>query len=204
MSKKKHYLALAVIIGVACSTPEGAKEQEKTAYDVDFRSVLEPYCLLHKEIDTLSLTDVNTVLFLKEGRWDTSFFLVLCKDTASIKGTYQETTPSNEEVAYKTGVVLRHGFSFNIYDDLQNKIYIDSIWNAITSETKPLLDTVYNKWDLSCCDRSRFLLSHRDRFTVNHSSKNEDDLEKYAQFLRKTVVHPIYNKWKRLNKNSTP
>jgi hypothetical protein len=212
-NKMRYYLLLVGAVMIVCCRPEEKterkKERERTAFDVDFQKTVDQFCLLDHRFDTLSLADANTLFFIKSGRWDTSFVLILRRDTldkgaVSIKGVYQEITPYNTEAGYKTDLAFYTGFSFEDYQPHNGKVVNDSLWNAIINETQSLLkDTVYHKWTLDV-DGFRYVLSHDSKFTVNKPSKNGYALEKYAQYLRKVLVYPAYRKKKTFDNSPNP
>ena len=190
------YLLIIIVVTVGCTRqnqPEERKKAERTAYDVHFQKVLDAFWPLDHRLD--SLTDSNSMVFYKEHRWDTSFLLIIRKDTASIKVSYHEISPENSEAYLKTDVAFYEGFTFDA--DIK-------LWNRIIDESRFLMDTVYHKWDLGCCDRRSYLISHASKYTVNNSLKNEDALEQYAQFLRRMLIYPIYRKKKEFDNRPNP
>lgn len=203
----RHYLLLVAAVMFVCCRPERRKTPEKTVFDVDFQETVDQFCLLDHPFDTLGLADANTLFFMKAARWDTSFVLILRRDSLgknriSIKGVYQEITPYNTAAAYKTGIDFITGFTFEDYQRDNGKIINDFLWDAIINEAQSLLkDTLYHKWTLDN-DAYQYLLSHDSRFTVNKPLKNGDALERYAQYLRRLLVYPAYRKKKVFDKQT--
>lgn len=155
----------------------------------DIKATLGQYLLPDQD----SITDENTFVFYKEQRWDTSFVLTLRRDSSMIVGVYHEVSPDNMEAGYLTDAGFFEGFTFTVDSDT---------WGKIIGESRNLLDSINHVPFTGCTDCGQYILSHDGKFTIN--GKNRASFKAYENFLRKTLIYPIYGKRKAMKAGAVP
>lgn len=179
----KRYLVFIFVAMTSCYNSSINDDSQQKDQIEDIRFILNNYSLPHRD----SITDENSFIFFKEHRWDTSFVLMLHKDTSQVIGIYQEMTPRNTEIAYSTGVLFFDGCRFAI--DF-------AAWEKVISESWSLLDTINYAPDTNCLDCATYILSHGSKSTISSGKKSRRSFEDYSSFLRRTLVYPALKKKK--------
>jgi len=130
-----------------------------------------------------SITNENLFIYYNEQRGDTSFVLVLSRDSSFVRGIYHEVSPYNREFAHLSDVEFFTGFRFSV--DV-------SVWDSVIMKTEKVLSIVNHEPDTNCLDCGTSIVSYGGRFTYPRPDNSAFKL--YEQFLRRLVVYPIYAK----------
>jgi len=146
------------------------------------QNIISSYCPL----DTSFVISDNNYLFSVDSRWDTSFTLILKRESGKVKGVYYEVAPDDDlSVSYGAKLFAFGGFSFET-DTLT--------WKRILDRSADLMTAPYNDDD-RCADCAAFTIAYN--YQTNFSDrKSRESFKKHALFLKDSLIAPL-KKFKR-------
>jgi hypothetical protein len=149
----------------------------------DLNSLLNNYCL-GAHLDDFNAIDQNAILFAKEHRWDTSFVIMLRKESDNnYMGVYYETSPENELLSdVESSLYFYEGVSFK-FDSI--------LWNKILKETRIIIKNPNHEIDMSCVDCESFVLVHDKEYTLKNSATSKQYMA-LNSLIKLTLINPIH------------
>jgi hypothetical protein len=184
------FIVVALLVGCKKETTDASTKQGDVSANqedlVDIRTRVNNYLMPFKD----SITDKESLIFLKEKRFDTTFVLILRKDGKEASVFYYELSPRNAELGLSTGVLFFDGF----------RCSIDSAtWRKLTDQSTEILDTVNYTSDNGCLDCLTYVLSYGGRSTISGGLKTRNTLAGFDSLLKETIIYPSLKKKTKFN-----
>lgn len=181
------YFLFSLVVLCACGKKEvNQPVPKKTAENIAVHRILDNLFPL----DSMETIDENNLLFNSEARWDTSFILLLKKDTSLVKGVYYEILPG-DDLSFTNGTTLffTSGFSFNADT---------ALWTQVIAHSRTLLDTTGMSKEYGGWMDTGYLMAH-NHILVREGQKGMRDFESFKTFLKKEVINPFKAKRQKRN-----
>lgn len=177
------YIYLFLGIVMMCCVTKARVEDNRNPEIARVDSILDNFSPVKQLIGNRG-TDQNSLLFKREAGWDTTYVLVIRKDSSSITAIYQGFSPH-----YSETTAFYEGFAFELNP---------STWERVITEADKLLDTLNHKPYTDCVDCSTYTLSHNSKLTRMNKS-NRAEFEKYERFLWQTLIYPVLKRKRELS-----
>ena len=175
------YFLFSLVVLCACGKKDvNPPVPKRTAENIAVRRILNNFFPL----DSMETIDENNLLFNSEARWDTSFILLLKKDTSLVKGVYYEILPSGDQSLFFTS-----GFSFDADT---------ALWARVIDQSRTLLDTIGMSKEYGGLMDMGYLMAH-NHILVREGQKDMRDFESFKAFLKKEVINPFKAKRQKWN-----
>jgi hypothetical protein len=181
----RYYLSFLLLLCVACEIPI-ASNSNNNSLEIDTvtthpwiqNAVKHFYPLL----DTPIIIDENRFFFIQNQKWDTSFAIIMKRESTKVYGAYHEVLPQND-LSYINGKQLLFEQVIRFESDTVT-------WNSIVTTSDSLLKLSFN-WDYApFCGEASYTMAYNHKAAFS-DSKTSRLFYIYADFLKREVVNPM-------------
>ncbi len=182
----------ALVLFTSCSNNEQDETRKIVKDSASVQTFLFPINKFSLPYDSHLNLDSNSVIFMKEVPFDTSYLIHVRKESSVIRGVCYMILPSfhrdlEDFKDEKQKLLFFDGFSF-ILDSLQ--------WETLNKKTKETLinmtDSIPTNSSCIHCPSYTLFYNHQRRATGN--SKLQGNFKSYETYLREEIVDPLLKK----------
>jgi hypothetical protein len=161
------------------------KPLNQEAAENDIVHLMSTFCLNHHS-GQKKITNKNSMIFAKKGRWDASYIILLSKTDQGIDVAYHEIDVFNDYYNLNSDSatnIFFQGFYFEI---------AKAEWKKISEKSILLLDsTDAEPYESGILDGVEYILSHDGRSALVNKRGLVPNYERFSTYILDSLVNPI-------------